>query len=152
MTEFFTNHISQGPDLSSVEQMGFILLLLCFLFLSLKFYQKRWFRGWFYILLAIQVVSLYTWHIVQSIPLLKVFPFIIVVWLFWFFCLENRGQSSVILLIWGCLAQYWHFYIQSLTPTLFPILLFSLMWLDIMLWLSMPWYICWVSSPLINFL
>ncbi|NQM13355.1 TIGR02206 family membrane protein [Streptococcus suis] len=75
MTEFFTNHISQGPDLSSFEQMGLTLLLLCFLFLSLKFYQKRWFRGLFYILLAIQVVSLYTWYIVQSIPLFESLPF-----------------------------------------------------------------------------
>lgn len=62
MSDFFSNQISEAPNLDVLEHLFLMIIWFFMLHLCFRCYQKRWFRIVFWWLQFIQIVSLYTWY------------------------------------------------------------------------------------------
>ncbi|HEL1579966.1 TPA: TIGR02206 family membrane protein [Streptococcus suis] len=75
MSDFFSNQISEAPNLNVLEHLFLMIIWFFMLHLCFCCYQKRWFHIVFWWLQFIQIVSLYTWYIVADSPLSESLPF-----------------------------------------------------------------------------
>lgn len=60
MSDFFSNQISEAPNLNVLEHLFLMIIWFFMLHLCFRCYQKRWFHIVFWWLQFIQIVSLYT--------------------------------------------------------------------------------------------
>ncbi len=63
---FFSNQISEAPNLDVLEHLLLMIIWFFMLYLCFRCYQKRWFHTVFWWLQFIQIVSLYTWYIMAD--------------------------------------------------------------------------------------
>lgn len=69
LARFFTNQISREPILTLQERTFLLLALAILIYLSFRYYQKAWYRTFFWWLQCVQLVSLYSWYLWVGWPL-----------------------------------------------------------------------------------
>lgn len=69
LAQFFTNQIAREPILTLQERTFLLLVLAGLIYLSFHYYQKAWYRTFFWWLQCVQIVSLYSWYLWVGWPL-----------------------------------------------------------------------------------